>query len=144
MTDKSEKGILFICIENSSRSQMAEGFAKALGLNASSAGTFPSSQVNPLVIQAMMEEGIDISSYKPKLVTEEMVEKAALAVLTDATLEEALPKKIRKKMGKKLVVWSISDPQGQPIEGVRLIRDQIRRQVNELAEKEKVRKTVSS
>ena len=114
---------------------MAEGFAKALGLNASSAGTFPASHVNPLVIQAMMEEGIDILGNKPKLVTEEMVEKAGLVVLTDATLEESLPKNIRKRIGRKLVVWSITDPQGQPIEGVRFIRDKIRREVNELVEK---------
>ena len=113
---------------------MAEGFARTLGLSASSAGTFPASYVNPLVIQAMMEEGIDISSSKPKLLTEEMVENAGLVVLTDATLEEALRKNIRKRIGKKLLVWSISDPKSEPIEGVRFIRDQIRREVNGLAE----------
>jgi len=134
MVDSAKNEILFVCIENSSRSQMAEGFAKARGLAASSAGTFPTSYVNPLVIQAMNEDGIDISGNKPKLLTEELAEKAKLVVLTDSTLEDALPKNIRKKIGKKLQVWSISDPKLEPIEGVRFIRDQIKREVDQLAE----------
>jgi len=82
----------------------------------------------------MDEEGIDLSRNKPKLVSAEMVEKADVVVLTDSNLDQSLPKNIRNKIGKKLVIWSISDPQSQPIEVVRLIRDQIQRQVNELAE----------
>jgi arsenate reductase (thioredoxin) len=130
----SQNEILFVCIENSSRSQMAEGFAKVRGLQAHSAGTFPTTYVNPLVVQAMMEEGIDISKNKPKLLSEELAANAKLVVLTDASLEEALPKNIRKKIGKKLQVWSISDPKTEPIEGVRFIRDQIKREVDQLAE----------
>ena len=82
----------------------------------------------------MNEDGIDISGNKPKLLTEELAEKAKLVVLTDSTLEDALPKNIRKKIGKKLQVWSISDPKLEPIEGVRFIRDQIKREVDQLAE----------
>jgi arsenate reductase (thioredoxin) len=115
---------------------MAEAFAKSLGLKASSAGAFPAQHVNPLVVQAMAEDGIDISKEKTKLLSPEMAEKADLVVLTDATLESSLPKDIRKKIGKKLLVWSIADPQGQPIEVVRFVRDQIQRNVNSLAEKE--------
>ncbi len=131
-----ESTILFICVENSSRSQMAEGFAKAKGINATSAGTFPASQISPLVVQAMKEKEIDISSAKPKPITEQMVEEAKVVVLTDASLEELLPKNIRKKIGKKLVTWSISDPQGQPIEVVRFIRDGIEKSLNSLLAKE--------
>ena len=131
-----QNNILFICIENSSRSQMAEGFARAKGMRATSAGTFPASQISSLVVQAMKEKGIDISSAKPKAITEQMVEEANVVVLTDAPLEELLPKNIRKKIGKKLVAWSISDPQGQPIEVVRFIRDGIERSLNSMLAKE--------
>ena len=126
--------ILFVCIENSSRSQMAEGFARAKGLEAASAGTFPASQVNPLVIQAMKERGIDISNAKPKPITEKMVEEAGAVVLTDSSLENSIPKNIRKKIGKKLVIWSVSDPQGQPISVVRFIRDQVEKSMDSLLE----------
>ena len=131
-----ENNILFISIENSSRSQMAEGFARARGMNATSAGTFPASQISSLVVQAMKEKGIDISSAKPKAITEQMVQEANVVVLTDASLEELLPKNIRKKIGKKLVAWSISDPQGQPIEVVRFVRDGIERSLNSMFAKE--------
>ena len=70
--------VLFVCIENSSRSQMAEGFARRLGLAALSAGTFPSTHVNPLVIEAMGEGGVDISKGETKEVTEKMIDNASL------------------------------------------------------------------
>lgn len=131
MSEKNAK-ILFVCIENSSRSQMAEGFARARGINATSAGTNPSISVNPLAIEVMKEKGIDISGARPKAITEQMVQEADLVVLTDSSLESSMPKNIRKKFGKKLVEWSISDPQGQPIEVVRFIRDGIDRDLNSL------------
>lgn len=127
------KLVLFVCIENSSRSQIAEGFAKQMGVNAASAGTFPSTYVNPLVIQAMHEKGIDLSNNTPKLLTAEMVENADVVVLTDSSIEKSFPKSISKKMKNKIVRWSIPDLQREPIEGVRLIRDDIERQVRELA-----------
>jgi arsenate reductase (thioredoxin) len=132
MLDKTKT--LFIYIENSSRSQMAEGFAEARGMSASSAGTFPASYVNPLAVDVMKEIGIDISGARPKPITEQMVQEAEVVVLTDSSLEESLPRNIRKKIGKKLVVWSIADPQGQPIEVVRFIRDQIERSFDSLME----------
>jgi arsenate reductase (thioredoxin) len=132
---EGKDSILFVCIENSSRSQMAEGFAKKLGLNASSAGTFPSTEVNSLVVQAMMEKGVDISQGRPKALTNEMVDQATTVVLTDASLENSIPPKLRSKMKKKLVIWSVADPQGLPIEAIRMIRDQIERNVGELFRK---------
>jgi len=111
---------------------MAEGFARARGLNASSAGTFPASHVNPLVVEAMLEEGIDVSKYKTKPLSEELIDKTDIIVLTDAALEEKLPKNLRKEMGKKLVTWSIPDPQGQPMEVVRFARNQIKKDVDGL------------
>ncbi len=133
---QQQKEILFVCIENSSRSQMAEGYAKSKGMKASSAGTFPAAQINPLVIQAMDEIGVDISGGKPKLLTPDMIDKANLVILTDASLLDNLPKNLLKKIGKKLIVWSIPDPQGQPIEVVRFSRDRIQKDVDSLLKKE--------
>jgi arsenate reductase (thioredoxin) len=132
--EQKSKNILFVCIENSSRSQMAQGFAKARGLEASIAGTFPATQVDPLVVQAMIEKGIDISNAKPKSITEQMAEEAGIVVLTDSYLESSLPKNIRKRIGKKLVIWSIADPKAQPISVVRFIRDSIEKDVDSLLE----------
>ena len=125
--------VLFVCIENSSRSQMAEGFAQSLGMNALSAGTVPAVHLNALVVQAMHEKGIDISKKRPRGITPELVEEAKLVVLTDASLEKSLEKGVLKKMRKKLVSWSIPDPQGKSIEEIRWVRDEIERMVNELS-----------
>ena len=95
---KAKKSVLFVCIENSSRSQIAEGFAKSLGLEAESAGTFPATHVNPLVVQAMLEKGIDISQKVPKALTKEIIDRADVVVLTDASIEKSLPKNLRGKM----------------------------------------------
>ncbi|HUK74426.1 MAG TPA: low molecular weight phosphatase family protein [Nitrososphaerales archaeon] len=133
MVSGDEGCILFVCIENSSRSQMAEGFAKRLGMKAISAGTVPSTHVNPLVIQAMKEKGIDITMSKPREITSEMIDRSRMVVLTDTSLRGSLDKSILKKMKKKLVEWSIPDPQGMSLDEIRLVRDQIERSVSELA-----------
>src|ERR1022692_4289832 len=112
---------------------MAEAFARKLGLEASSAGTFPSTHVNPLVVEAMKEVGVDVSQRKPKELTGEMIEKAGLVVLTDASLEKAIPGNLRKKMRKKVVEGYIPDPQGKPIEEIRNVRDEIEGMVEGLA-----------
>ena len=124
--------ILFVCIENSSRSQMAEGFARKLGIDAMSAGTLPSTHVNPIVVKAMAEEAIDISQAKPKHLTEEAIEKASLVVLTDGAIEQSIPKEFRKKMKRKMMIWTVADPQGRSVEEVRFIRDEIKRLVSDL------------
>ena len=133
MVSGDEGCILFVCIENSSRSQMAEGFAKRLGMKAISAGTVPSTHVNPLVIQAMKEKGIDITMSKPREITSEMIDRSRMVVLTDTSLRGSLDKSLLKKMKKKLVEWSIPDPQGMSLDEIRLVRDQIERSVSELA-----------
>jgi arsenate reductase len=135
MVDKEKKLVLFVCIENSSRSQMAEGFAKKLGLRAASAGTVPSTQVNSYVVEAMLERGIDISQNKPKGLTPDMVDLAGQVVLTDPSIMKSLPLGLRWKMRNKHVEWSLPNPQGQPIEAIRLIRDQIELMVAALAKK---------
>jgi len=133
MVSGDEGCILFVCIENSSRSQMAEGFAKRLGMKAISAGTVPSTHVNPLVIQAMKEKGIDITMSKPREITSEMIDRSRMVVLTDTSLRGSLDKSLLKKMKKKLVEWSIPDPQGMSLDEIRLVRDQIGRSVSALA-----------
>lgn len=129
----ARKSVLFVCIENSSRSVMAEGFAKELGLDASSAGTVPSTHVNSLVVEAMKEVGIDVSQSKPKELSGRMIDDASLVVLTDASLEKAIPADLRKKMKKKVVEWNLPDPQGKSIEEIRYIRDEIEGMVKALA-----------
>ncbi|MDA4123518.1 MAG: hypothetical protein OK456_10100 [Thaumarchaeota archaeon] len=125
--------MLFVCIENSSRSVMAEGFAKEMGLNASSAGTFPSTHVNSLVVDAMKEVGIDVSQSRPKELTGDMIDSADAVTLTDASLEKAIPGTLRKRMKKKAVEWYLPDPQGKDIEEIRDIRDETRKMVERLA-----------
>jgi len=111
---------------------MAEGFARRLGMRATSAGTVPSTHVNPLVVQAMKEKGIDITSSRTKEITPEMVDEASLVVLTDASLRQSLDKSLLKKMKRKLVEWNLPDPQGKSIEEIRFIRDQVERMVGSL------------
>ncbi len=127
-----KRSILFVCVENSSRSIMAEAFARKMGFEASSAGTVPSTHVNPLVVDAMGEVGIDVSDVKPRALTEEMIQHADSVVLTDASLEKAIPRGLRGKMRKKVVHWSVPDPQGRSIEEVRFLRDMIQEKVGDL------------
>lgn len=131
---KQKDSLLFVCVENAGRSQMAEAFAKKQGLEAFSAGTMPSSKVNPVVVEAMKEEGIDISSNTPKMLTAEMIEQAALVVTMGCSVEEVCPRPMLAKMQKKLIDWNLSDPKGKPIAEVRRIRDEIQRRVSELSE----------
>lgn len=125
--------VLFVCIENSSRSIMAEGFAKELGLEGLSAGTFPAHHVNSLVVEVMKEVGIDVSHGRPKELTGTMIDEADLVVLTDASLESVIPGNFRKKMRRKVVRWNLPDPQGKTIDEIRYIRDDIKRMVERLA-----------
>lgn len=133
MRTLGKKSVLFVCIENSSRSQIAEGFANQLGMIAESAGTFPSTYVNSLVVEAMLEKGVDLTRKTPKLLTPELIERADVVVLTDSSIEKSFPKNISKKMKNKIVRWSVPDPQNEPIEGIRMTRDEIERLVKDLA-----------
>ena len=133
MAGETKNSILFVCVENAGRSQMAEAFALKRGLNASSAGTVPPASVNPTAVQVMKEKGIDISSKKPKMLTAAMIDSADLVVTMGCSVEEVCPRPMLAKMQKKLVDWDLEDPKGKPVEGVRRIRDEIERRVASLA-----------
>jgi len=115
---------------------MAQAFAEKYGLNSSSAGTMPSEKINEAVVAAMKEKGIDLSSNKPKLLTIEMINRAALVITMGCSVADVCPKPILAQMQKKLIDWELEDPKGKPFEDVRRIRDDIERRVRELAEKE--------
>ena len=122
------KKILFVCVENAGRSQMAEAFAKYYGdgnVDALSAGTMPSNEVNPIVVEAMWEKGIDISKNKPKLITAQMVQEADSIIVMGCSAQGFCPAPLLNKV----IDWGIEDPKGKGIEEVRKIRDEIERKV---------------
>jgi len=125
------KKVLFVCVENAGRSQMAEAFAKHYGkgkIEALSAGTIPSKEVNPLVVQAMREKNIDISRNKPKLINTQMVQEADLVIVMGCDARGFCPAPLLKKV----VDWELEDPEGKPIERIREIRNEIERRVKAL------------
>ena len=128
------KKILFVCVENAGRSQMAEAFGRAYGLETSSAGTVPAEKVNPMVVRVMQERGI-APPGKPKMLTEQMVKMADLVVTMGCSVQEVCPKPLVEQMEKKLVDWHIEDPKGKSIEEVRKIASQIQDNIVELLKK---------
>lgn len=130
---KQEKTILFVCVENAGRSQMAEGFFiryAPKGYRAASAGTRPAGEINPLAIQAMKEVGIDISRQKSKIITDDMIRDSVRAVNMGCMDQAECPMIFLNNP----IDWAIEDPKGKSIEHVRMIRDDIERRVKELAE----------
>lgn len=131
---QQEKVILFVCIENAGRSQMAEGFFNQRyapkGFRAISAGTRPVSQINPLAVQAMSEVGINIRSQNPKIITEDMIRSSEKRVNMGCIERSECPMLFINNV----IDWGIEDPKGKPIETVREIRDEIERQVKEIAQ----------
>ena len=125
--------MLFVCVENAGRSQMAEAFARRRGLVAESAGTVPAESVNPAVVQAMAEKAFNLSLKKPKMLTMEMVNRADLVVTMGCSVEKVCPGPMLQRMDKKLVDWDLEDPKGKPLPEVRKIRNEIERRVEELA-----------
>ena len=128
MTDK-KSSVLFVCIHNAGRSQMAAGYLQALAgdrIEVRSAGTVPSDQVNPSAVAAMLEEGIDISANQPKVLTDDAV-KASDYVITMGCGDTCpfFP-------GKTYLDWPLDDPAGQGVEAVRPIRDEIRKKIEAL------------
>jgi protein-tyrosine-phosphatase len=125
--------LLFVCVENAGRSQMAEAFAKKYGrgrVEAESAGTMPAREVNSAVVQVMREKGIDLSANKPKLITNQMVLEADKIIVMGCSAEGFCPAPLLNKV----VDWGIEDPKDKPIEKVREIRDEIERRVKKLIE----------
>ncbi len=129
------KKILFVCVENAGRSQIAEAFAKKFGnkkIIASSAGNKPAERINPVVVDVLKEKGIDISTNQPKLITAKMAMDSDLIVTMGCNDQGVCP----GPFFKPTIEWHLEDPKGKPIEKVREIRDQIEHQVRELIEKE--------
>jgi len=127
--------VLFVCIGNAGRSQMAEAFFNHLAdgkAKAISAGTKPASAVDPQTIEVMREVGIDISGNKPKALTMEMLEQADRVVTMGCGVEGVCPASFVETED-----WQMEDPKGKPIEDVRRIRDEIRARVLRLLEKSK-------
>ncbi len=122
------KKVLFVCVENAGRSQIAEAFARHHGkgiVEAQSAGTMPGIQVNPTVFAVMKEKGIDLSKNRPKMLDPNMIEQADAVITMGCSVAEYCP----APMLKKTVDWGLEDPRGRPIEDVRRIRDEIERRV---------------
>lgn len=121
--------ILFVCVHNAGRSQMAAAFASLLGqgrIEVYSGGSQPAERLNPAVVAAMAERGIDISAELPGPLTDAAVQ-AADAVVTMGC-GDACP----VYPGKRYLDWDLEDPAGQPLERVRVIRDEIERRVRAL------------
>lgn len=123
------KGVLFLCVHNAGRSQMAAGYMRTLGMDAVqvfSAGSEPASLLNPVAVAAMSEVGIDIVSAQPQRWTMEMLDKVDVVVTMGCG--DACP----YIPGKQYIDWPITDPAGKDIVVVRQIRDEIRKRVERL------------
>jgi protein-tyrosine-phosphatase len=121
------KNVLFVCVGNAGRSQMAETFFNHLAegkARATSAGTNPTSEVSPTVIQAMKEVDIDISSNRPKKLTMEMLDKADKVITMGCGAENVCPATFVETED-----WELEDPEGKPIEEIRRVRDEIKERV---------------
>ncbi len=124
-----KKTILFVCVHNAGRSQMAAGFMRELGgdrVEVLSAGSAPKDSINPVAVEAMAEEGIDISTQQPKVLTTESVQASDVVITMGCG--DACP----YFPGKRYEDWKLDDPAGQGLEVVRLIRDEIKARVEGL------------
>ena len=132
MATKSSTGIpsvLFVCIHNAGRSQMAAGWLAALAgdaIEVRSAGTAPADQVNPAAIEAMREVGIDITTATPKILTPEAVE------VSDVVITMGCGDTCPFFPGTRYLDWPLDDPAGQGLDAVRPIRDAIKSNVEQL------------
>jgi len=122
------KNILFVCVENAGRSQMAEAFFKKYAgdkFDAVSAGTSPSFKLNPLAIQVMKEIGIDMTAQFPKKLSDSMITNSSKTVNMGCMDKESCP----TLFVNDVLDWNISDPKEKSIEQVRIIRDQIKHEI---------------
>ena len=119
----TKASVLFVCVHNAGRSQMAAGYLQHLAgdrVEVRSAGSMPGNQVNPSAVAAMAEEGIDISNAQPKVLTTEAVQASDYVITMGCG--DACP----IFPGKKYLDWALDDPAGQGVDAVRPIRDEIR------------------
>lgn len=124
--------VLFLCVHNAGRSQMAAGFARHMGagrIEVFSGGSEPAEAVNPAAVAAMAEVGVDISNLSPQIWTEGMVREA------DAVITMGCGDVCPVYPGKRYEDWDLDDPSGLDIDAVRPIRDEIRRRVEDLVER---------
>ena len=123
------KTVLFVCVHNAGRSQMAAGFMKSLGkdkVNVLSAGSMPKDQINPVAVEVMKEVGIDISNNQPKILTTESVKESDVVITMGCG--DACP----IFPGKRYEDWQLEDPAGKDLETVRKIRDEIKSRIEAL------------
>lgn len=121
--------VLFVCVHNAGRSQMAVGFLSQLAgdrIEVRSAGSIPGEQVNPAAVEAMREVGVDIAGRQPKLLTTEAVQASDYVITMGCG--DACP----VFPGKKYLDWALEDPAGKGVESVRPIRDEIKARVENL------------
>ena len=120
--------VLFVCVENAGRSQMADAFFRKFTenrFNVISAGTTPSKELNPIVVQVMKEIGIDMNNQNPKMLSESMISNSFKTVNIGCMDKESCP----ALFVKDVIDWNIPDPKEKTIEQIREIRDQIKTEV---------------
>ena len=121
--------VLFVCVHNAGRSQMAAGFMEYYGagrVEVLSAGSAPKDSINPIAVEAMLEKGIDIANRKPKVLTSESVQASDVVITMGCG--DACP----FFPGKRYEDWVLEDPAGMNLEFVRTVRDEIEARVKEL------------
>jgi len=121
--------VLFVCVHNAGRSQMAAGFMRAIGgdrVEVLSAGSAPKNEINPVAVAAMAEVGIDIANQQPKILTTEAV------IESDAVITMGCGDACPLYPGKRYEDWVLEDPAGQDLDFVRKVRDDIRFKVESL------------
>lgn len=121
--------VIFVCVHNAGRSQMAAGYLSHLAgdkIEVRSAGSAPVNSINPVVVEAMLEEGIDLSNQKPKILTADAVEASDVVITMGCG--DACP----FFPGKRYLDWQLNDPAGEGLNAVRAIRNEIRHHVESL------------
>ncbi len=129
MTETTKPSVLFVCVHNAGRSQMAAGFLRDIAgdrIEVRSAGSAPAEQINPVAVEAMAEIGIDITAEQPKILTTEAVQASDVVITMGCG--DACP----FFPGKRYEDWKLDDPAGQGIDAVRPIRDEIRSRIENL------------
>ena len=126
---ENKPSALFVCVHNAGRSQMAAGYLRALSggaVEVRSAGSMPAEQINPVAVEAMLEEGIDIRTERPKVLTTDAVQASDVVITMGCgDVCPVFP-------GKRYEDWKLEDPAGQDLDMVRRVRDEIRTRVEHL------------
>ena len=121
--------VLFVCVHNAGRSQMAAGYLQHLAgdrIEVMSSGSAPKDQINPVAAEVMLEEGIDISRNEPKILTDEQVQAS------DVVITMGCGDACKFYPGKRYEDWELADPAGQDADAVRVIRNDIRQRIEKL------------